>query len=218
LKRAALGAAAALIVALPALLVLLAPAATAEPIVAGLNVTTTRIYRDTSFILTQNIVVGAGGTLILDNVSIRDNGQNGVSATGGSASAPARVTVKNSSVQGNGAAAVLAADYSDAIVDSSTLTVNAQGVACVTQADGNCKVTASSNVINQNTTGVLSGRGVVTATGAATVYLTDNKIVANAKGLSLTTAPAHGTLVSLGDNTVVGNTAKGTTPATAAKI
>ena len=71
MRRAALCAAAALIVAAPALLVLLAPVATAEPIVAGLNVTTTRIYKDTSFILTQNILVSAGGTLVFDNESIQ---------------------------------------------------------------------------------------------------------------------------------------------------
>ena len=160
----------------------------------------------------------AGGQLVLDNVSIRDNGQNGVNAAGGSATALANVTIKNSRVQGNTAAGVLAADSSDITIDASTLSDNGQGLACVTQADGNCKVTASSNVIDHNTTGVLSGRGVLTATGAGTVWLTDNKIVANAKALSLTTAPSHGSLVSLGDNTVVDNTVRGPALGTAAKV
>jgi hypothetical protein len=71
LRRLALSAAAALLVAGPALIVLLAPVAAAEPIVPGLNVTGTVVYRSTSFILTQSILVNAGGNLVLDNVSIQ---------------------------------------------------------------------------------------------------------------------------------------------------
>jgi hypothetical protein len=159
----------------------------------------------------------AGGQLVLDNVSIRDNRQNGVNASGGSASARARVTVKNSSAQGNGGTGVLGADYSDVTVESTVVSGNGKGLACITQAAGACRVTASSNLVNQNTTGVVAGWGVTTASGAATVYLTDNKIVSNATGLALTTA-GHGSLVSLGDNTVVGNVVKGAATGTAAKL
>jgi hypothetical protein len=112
---------------------------------------------------------------------------------------------------------VLGADYSDVTVESTVLTGNGKGLACVTQAAGSCKITASSNLVNQNTTGIISGRGVAAASGAAIVYLTDNKIVSNATGLALTTA-AHGSLVSLGDNTVVGNVVKGAATGTAAKL
>jgi hypothetical protein len=44
--------------------------ASAEPIVPGLTVMGPVIYRDTSFILTGDIVVGAGGSLTLDHSSI----------------------------------------------------------------------------------------------------------------------------------------------------
>jgi hypothetical protein len=165
-----------------------------------------------------HVAPAAGGQVVLDNVSIRNNAQNGVNAVGASDSAPAAVTIRNSRIQSNVGAAVLAADYANITVDDSTLTGNAQGLACVTQSTGNCVITAASNLITQNTTGVLSGRGVVEATGSATINLTDNKVAANAKGLSLTTAPAHGRIISLGDNTVVNNTVPGKPTSTIAKV
>jgi hypothetical protein len=160
----------------------------------------------------------AGGTVVVDNTSIRNNGQNGVNATGGSSTAPARVTVKNSRVQGNGAAGVLAADDSDVTVDGSTVTGDAPGLACVTQSTGNCVMTASDNVVAQNTAGVLSGRGVPGATGKATVYITGNTITGNAKGLSVTALPSFGRIISLGDNSVVDNNVVGKPTSTVAKL
>jgi hypothetical protein len=160
----------------------------------------------------------AGGQVVVDNVSIRDNGQNGVNASGGSASALARVTVEHSRIQGNAGAGVLAADFSDVTVDGSGLSGNGQGLACVTQAAGSCRITAASNVIRDNTTGVVSGRGVVEATGGATIWLTGNTIVANGKGLSQTASPSFGKIISFGDNTVVGNTVTGKVTATATKL
>jgi Right handed beta helix region len=165
-----------------------------------------------------HVAPAAGGQVVLDNVSIRNSGQNGVNAVGASDIAPSEVIIRNSRIEGNAGAAVLSADYANVTVDNTTLTGNEQGLACVTQSTGNCVINAASNLIDQNTTGVLSGRGVAEATGGATVNLTDNKIAANNKGLSLTTAPAHGRIISLGDNTVVNNTVSGKPTSTITKV
>jgi hypothetical protein len=159
----------------------------------------------------------AGGRVVVDNVTIRNNGQNGVSASSGSAAAPAVVTINDSRIEGNGATGVLAADNSDVTVDTSTLSGNGQGLACVTQLAGSCTMSAATDVIDQNTTGVLSGRGVATATGSATVYITDNNVFANTTGLAYTTA-ANGKIISFGDNTLMGNTTAGKPSGKAKKV
>ena len=160
----------------------------------------------------------AGGRVVIEHSTIERNGQNGLNASGGSASALATVTVKDSTIGDNGAAGVLAADYSDVTVAGSGVTGNAQGVACVTQSTGNCTMTASGNTISHSTTGVLSGRGVPGASGNATVYLTGNTITDNAKGLSVTATPSFGRIISLGDNTVVDNKVVGKPTGTATKL
>jgi Right handed beta helix region len=160
----------------------------------------------------------AGGRVVIEHSTIQRNGQNGVGATGGSSTALATVTVKDSTIDGNGAAGVLAADYSDVTVDGTNSNGNAQGLACVTQSTGNCVMTASDNVIDQNTTGVLSGRGVPGATGNAVVYITGNTISNNGKGVSVTSLPSFGKITSLGDNTSVDNKVAGKPSNTASKI
>ncbi len=58
--------------ALPVLLtVAVAPPASAEPVYTGLDISTPKVFKDTSFILTGNVTVRAGGVLTLDNVSIQ---------------------------------------------------------------------------------------------------------------------------------------------------
>ena len=165
-----------------------------------------------------HVAPSAGGQVFIEHSTIRRNGQNGVNATGGSATALATVTVKDSTIAGNAAAGVLAADYSDVTVGGSRVTGSTQGLACVTQSTGNCVMTASNNAIGQNTTGVLSGRGVPGATGHAAVYVSGNTISGNAKGLSVTATPSFGQIVSLGDNTVVDNKNPGKPTSTTAKI
>jgi len=66
--------------------------------------------------------------------------------------------------------------------------------------------------------GVLAAPCPGDATGSASVTLTDNTIAANNKGLSLTSAPAHGRIISLGDNTVVNNTVAGKPTSTVPKV
>jgi hypothetical protein len=160
----------------------------------------------------------AGGTVVIDNTSIRNNGQNGVNATGASSAAIATVTIEHGRIDSNGAAGVLAADFSDVTVDGTHVTHNVQGLACVTQSTGNCVLTASNSSVTQNTTGVLSGRGVPGASGNATVYITGNTITGNAKALSVTALPSFGRIVSLGDNTVVDNKVVGKPTSTVAKL
>jgi hypothetical protein len=165
-----------------------------------------------------HVAPSAGGRVIIERSTIRRNGANGVNANGASSSALATVSVKDSSLEDNAAAQVLAADYSDVTVDGSNLSSGAQGLACVTQSTGNCVITATGNTIGQNTNGVLSGRGVPGATGHAAVYLSGNTIRDNTKGLSVTAKPSFGQIVSLGDNTSVDNKNAGAVTGTTAKI
>jgi len=71
LSRKPLGGAVALLFALPLLAAVAFPTALAEPVVAGLDVSSAVTLADTSFILTDNITVRAGGRLTLDNVSVQ---------------------------------------------------------------------------------------------------------------------------------------------------
>jgi Right handed beta helix region len=160
----------------------------------------------------------AGSQVVIERTTIRRNGANGVNATGASSAALATVDVKDSSIEANTAAGVIAADYSDVTVDGSSLSGGAQGLACVTQSTGNCVMTASGNTVSQNTAGVLAGRGVPGASGNATVYITGNTISGNDKGLSVTATPSFGRIYSLGDNTVVDNRIAGTVKATVPKV
>jgi parallel beta helix pectate lyase-like protein len=165
-----------------------------------------------------HVAPSAGGQVFIERTTIRRNGGNGVNATGASPSAIATVSVTDSTIAGNAAAGVLAADYSDVTVDGSNVNGGAQGLACVTQSTGNCVITATGDTIGQNTVGVLSGRGVPGASGKATVSLSASTIRGNTKGLSRTATPSFGQIISFGDNVVVDNASPGKPTSTTGKI
>lgn len=71
MKRSSTGALFALLMVAPTALALLTPTAAAEPVYPGLDVFGTRVFKDASFILTDNVTVEPGATLVLDNVSIQ---------------------------------------------------------------------------------------------------------------------------------------------------
>jgi hypothetical protein len=152
-------------------------------------------------------VTSPGAFVHMSDVTFRRNGDNGLSASG--APGPVTtVTIVDSRFEANVNAGVLAGDHTEVTVEGSALTGNGQALACVPVADGSCTLTATDNLIAQNTKGVVAGRGLVEATGSARVWISSNTISENDSGLSIT-AFANGRITSLGDNVVVHNTLNG---------
>lgn len=161
----------------------------------------------------------AGATLVLDDVTIIENGAaSGV--TGGvlvqpATNVPVTVLVSNSRISDNNRGGVridasAAGSSVKATVSGSQITDNQIGVyARSAPGGGTVNLALSNTVVNGN-----ASTGVIAEDALATVNATGNTITHNGNGVRSLTG---GNLVSFGDNTLVANNNNGSFTATASK-
>ena len=161
----------------------------------------------------------AGATLVLDNVTVIENGAaSGV--TGGvlvqpAANVPVTVLVTNSRIADNNRGGIridasAAGSSVKATISGSQISDNQIGVyARSAPGGGTANVALSNTVVNGNT-----GTGVIVEDALATINATGNTITHNGNGVRSLTG---GNLVTFGDNTLVANSNNGSFTANATK-
>lgn len=161
-------------------------------------------------VATNGIIINAGANdsvlisgLIIDGSTSANSGLNGVRFLAGKS-----LTMRNCIIRGNRTAApngngilfANTAGAATAVISDCLITANGIGVHAVPTGAGTVKVTLDRVVVEGNT-----GAGVLAEQGG-TIRITDTVITGNAPGLSVT---GNGKIVSLGNNTVIGNSPDG---------
>jgi hypothetical protein len=161
----------------------------------------------------------AGATLILDNVTIIDNG-SATGVTGGvliapAAGVPVTALIANSRISDNNRGGIRidganAGSTVQATLSGNEIADNQVGVyARSIPGGGTVNVALSNNVVSGN-----SSTGVLAEDALATINATGNAITQNSNGIRSLTG---GNLVTFGDNSLIANNNNGSFTATASK-
>jgi hypothetical protein len=161
-------------------------------------------------VATNGIVINAGANdivvisgLIIDGSNTVNTGLNGVRFLAGKSLVMRNCIIrgnKGAAPNGNGIVFANTAGAATAVISDCLITGNAIGVHAVPTGAGTAKITLDRVVVEGST-----GAGVLAEQGG-TIRITDTVITGNAPGLSVT---GNGKIVSLGNNTVIGNSPDG---------